>query len=314
MDELDPFALCIAIAAKGNVNIAPCLAALTDGISKIELSIVIHIVHDQNLDLDTIQQLFPSITIDEETQANKKLKIRTTRCPEHTSILKLWGTALASTDSQYAAVIDASCPPSKTWLATVAENIHKELPVFYGSVEPGWNLNDKNIIGYLIEYSQFKSPVECDKEYPGNNIIFKTSFLESRAELINDGFFKTFMLWKLEHEHHEKPYYVENMAVFYCKTFRFLHYMKRRRDHGRCFGASRLKQEHQPPRWVCIAFTPFLFLLRTARIHQWIKQKPELVKVYFRYIVTIISSEVAWSFGEFLGYSFGDKGACQHLD
>jgi hypothetical protein len=306
--------LCIAIATKGNVDIAPCLKALSQDIEDIALSITIHIAHDQDLELEIIQQLFPTCSLNSNTQTDTSLQIITTRCPDLTSILRLWGIALANTTEQYAAVIDASCPPSTGWLSIVAENVQKDIPVFYGSVEPGWNLNNVNIIGYIIEYSQFKSPIQCNNEYPGNNIIFKTSLLESKEELINDGFFKTFMLWKLEHEHNEKPQYFDNMAVFYFKTFQFLHYMKRRRDHGRCFGALRLKQEHQPPRWACIAFTPFLFLLRTARIYKWIKQKPELVKAYFRYISTIISSELAWSYGEFLGYSFGDNGACQHLD
>lgn len=314
MSGPEPASLCIAIAAKGHVDIEPCLGALSYDIDNIAFPVTIHIAHDQQLDLELIQRLIPSRPLNDDIGSNARFQVVTTQCHELTSIFKLWGIALAKAGEHYAAVIDASCPPSKEWLSTVVENIQKDITVFYGSVEPGWNLDNTNVIGYIIEYAQFKSPVQCDSEYPGNNIIFKTTLLGSKEDLISNGFFKTFMLWKLEREHSQKPQYSDNMPVIYFKTFQFLHYMKRRRDHGRCFAASRLEQKHQPPKWACLAFTPFLFLLRTARIYKWIKQKPELVSAFFRYISSIVCSEIAWSYGEFLGYGFGDNGTCQHLD
>ena len=307
MDRADADSLCIAIAAKGHVDILPCLQALSANIDHKE--IIIHIAHDQELSLESIQQ-----TLARSPSNGNTPRLLTTRCPDSTSILKLWGAALANTTTCYAAVLDADCPPTRQWLAGVMENIQHEKPAFYGSVEPGWELHDRNMIGYLTEYSQFKAPIDCDTEFPGNNIVFRTELLESAASLREEGFFKTFMLWKLAREHNDQPLYCDNMPVTYKKQFHFRHYIKRRRDHGRCFGATRLKQEQQPARWLCIAFTPFLFVLRTTRIFQWSKNKPEILKAFFFHLPTIIISELAWSWGEFLGYSFGDNGCCQHLD
>lgn len=304
--------LCIAIAAKGRVDVIPCLQALSANIADNEITI--HIAHDQELPLESIHQTLARNPSNDNAPRFRAPKLLTTRCPDSTSILKLWGAALANTSARYAAVLDAHCPPTQQWLAAVVENMQQEKPAFYGSVEPGWELRDRNIIGYLTEYSQFKAPIDCDTEFPGNNIVFKTELLESAASLRKEGFFKTFMLWKLTREHNDQPLYCDNMPIIYKKEFNFRHYIKRRRDHGRCFGATRLKQDQQPARWLCIAFTPFLFLLRTIRIFQWSKNKPDIFKACFFHLPTIIISELAWSWGEFLGYSFGDNGCCQHLD
>ena len=271
MNSHERASLCIAIAAKGHTDIRPCLEALSRDIENTVVPITIRIAHDKDFDLESMRHLFSCYTFNSESECNTAPRVITTQCPEMTSILKLWGAVLAEASEQYAAVIDANCPPSPEWLKTVIENINNDSLVFYGSVEPGWGSNNAKIIGYIIEYAQFKSPVQCDNEFPGNNIVFKTRLLEPKEKLINDGFFKTFMIWKLKQEYNETPKYIDNMSVLYFKDFKFLHYMKRRRDHGQCFGASRLKQDNQPPRWACIVFSPFLFLLRTARIFYWIK-------------------------------------------
>ena len=319
MSDVKPGSVHIAIAAKGKSDLSHCLEALTQDQS-LNLTVAVHIAHDQDLDISTLLQADsrfiqpacsdPAGNLDDTS----RIVIKTTRCPESTSILKLWGIALADASAHYVAVIDSSCPPSKNWLSTVATNIEKSIPVFYGSVEPGWPLTSRHSIGYLIEYAQFKSPVECDSEFPGNNIVFKTALLESRQALVQEGFFKTFMLWKLKQTHNTAPVYCQNMSVVYHKKFNFRYYLKRRKEHGRCFAGCRHQQDNQPPRWACILFTPWLFLLRTLRIYNWLKPKPQLFRAFLRFLPIIISSEIAWSYGEFLGYSFGEKGACRYLD
>lgn len=308
----------IAIAAKGKSDVKACLDALSQN-SLHGLEVTVHIAHDQELDLGSIIHGYSCYTpVNNADQSDledaPRIKIKATRCPESSSILKLWGMALADASAQYVAVLDSNCPPSKDWLSTVAENIGLSIPVFYGSVEPGWPLSSRHIIGYLIEYAQFKSPVECDSEFPGNNIVFKAELLGARQALINEGFFKTFMLWKLKQTHNMHPVYCQNMPVLYCKQFNAAHYLIRRKEHGRCFGACRHKQDKQPPRWLCILFTPALFLLRIIRIYRWQASKPQLLKAFLRFFPIIIISELAWSYGEFLGYSFGENGACRHLD
>lgn len=319
MGSPEPNSIHIAIAAKGIADLQPCLDALVAK-GNCNLKVTVHIAHDEPLDINTVIrhdscfiQSSPGNQA-EDLNDGSHIYIETIQCPKSTSILKLWGIALGTARAQYVAVLDSNCPPSSSWLSVVAKHINQSIPVFYGSVEPGWSLKSNHIIGYLIEYAQFKSPIECASEFPGNNIVFKASLLGPKHELINKGFFKTFMLWKLQNTSNTTPIYCEDMPVIYGKRFRFTHYMKRRQQHGRCFAACRLKQDNQPPRWACACFTPFLFLLRTLRIYRWLKPKPRLFKAFLWFSPIVICSEIMWSYGEFLGYTFGENDACQNLD
>lgn len=313
MSERSLPSLHIAIAAKGACDLTACLDALAAGSRDTKLATTIHIVHDQPVDISRHIRGNHRFSVNADAMAEGLIHVQTTRCPESTSILKLWGNAIANATADYIAVIDSNCPPADDWLVTVARCIEQDVPLFYGSVEPGWALDSQDSIGYLIEYAQFKSPVDCESEFPGNNIVFKAELLGPREALVNEGFFKTFMLWRLK-ERNTLPVYCDGMSVNYRKKFKFFHYMRRRMLHGRCFGGCRLKQRNQPSRMVCILFTPALFLLRTLRIYGWIKAKPELVKAFVRYLPIILCSEIFWSYGEFLGYSFGEGEACQYLD
>lgn len=313
MSEQAPARLHIAIAAKGACTLAACLDALAAGSRGVDFAITVHIAHDQPVDISGFVNGNHGFSFSPDEMDAGLIHLQTTRCPESTSILKLWGTAIANAAADYVAVIDSNCPPADEWLGTVARHIEQGIPLFYGSVEPGWALDSHDSIGYLIEYAQFKSPVDCESEFPGNNIVFKTELLGPRGALVSEGFFKTFMLWRLK-ERNMLPVYCDGMPVIYRKQFEFFHYLKRRLQHGRCFGGCRLKQQNQPPRLVCILFTPALFLLRTLRIYNWIKAKPGLVDAFVRHLPIILCSEIAWSYGEFLGYSFGEGEACQYLD
>ena len=314
-----PHSLHIAIAAKGDGDIWRCVEPLLRDYQH-NISLYLHIATDRDLDPNKILTYHPRLLLSEDPElfssadAEHKIALQLTRCPDNTSILKLWGIALANAKSEYVAVLDCHCPPATQWLLTVISHIEKSPPVFYGSVEPGWALSDRRIVGYLIEYAQFKSPIDCDSEFPGNNIVFKTTLLGKRDQLVEKGFFKTFMLWQLRERNNTSPIYCDNMPVNYRKTFQLKKYLQRRILHGRCFAACRTDLANQPPRWACILFTPFLFLLRSFRIFQWLKRKPQLLRAFYRFLPVIVISEIAWSYGEFMGYSFGERGACQHLD
>jgi hypothetical protein len=236
-------------------------------------------------------------------------------CPSGTSILKLWGVALAKSTGQYVAVLDIKCPPATGWLSSVLSEINKGSGIFFGPVDSGWNKMDRRIVGYLAEYAQFDSPLaeELD-EVPGNNLVCQRSLLDDAEKLQSEGFFKTFMVWRLEAEHDLVPGRLNEMIVKYKKPFRFTHYIKRRFIHGRCFGATRHDNAGQPSRLLCMGFTLLLPLLRTWRIYKAVRYRSDLRSAFYRFILLIMSSECAWSAGEFFGYAFGGRKYCNKLD
>lgn len=292
--------LSLAVAAKGACDLQLFLDALAaDGIIAVA-DVDVHIAHDGRWSIE------PSAIPD---------NVILHACPLDTSILKLWGVALARSTGQYVAVLDIKCPPAKGWLNSVMSEIDRSNAIFFGPVDSAWDKTDRRIVGYLAEYAQFDSPLAAElDEVPGNNIVCQRSLLDDAEKLQKQGFFKTFMVWRLAAEQHLIPERIDNMIVQYRKPFRFIHYIKRRFNHGRCFGATRHDNAGQPPRLVCLGFTVLLPLLRTWRIYRVVRNRSDLRSAFYRFILLIISSECAWSAGEFFGYAFGGRDYCDKLD
>ena len=234
--------------------------------------------------------------------------------PDNRSLLKLWGMGLSAASGKYLATLDARCPPAPNWIHTARKNIISEPSCFYGSVETKWAMGNINLLGYLIEYAQFKAPVSCISEYPGNNIVFKAELLDDQPTLSRLGFQKTFMLWRLEKSTGVKPHYSTDMPVFYGKEYSIPEYFFHLFRHGRCFASNRLSQVNQPSRIVCILFSPFVGILRIFRLFRNVFRKPSLLLSTILYFPLIFLAEHSWALGEFLGYGFGDGGACDRLE
>lgn len=236
-------------------------------------------------------------------------------CPRGTSILKLWGMAMAQGTQPFVAAIDLCCPPQPAWWARVRQEIERGTPLFFGPVDFEWSGIDARIAGYISEYAQFHSPLAAAlDEVPGNNIVCRRDLLEAPERLVSSGFFKTFMIWKLAREQHLEPQGFNDMVVVYRKPFAMWHYTKRRYIHGRCFAACRFNNAGQPSRAACLAFTPLLPILRIWRIYRVVVRYGDMQRAFFWQLPRVVLSEFAWSVGEFMGYAFGGRGYCDRLD
>lgn len=292
--------LSLAVAAKGHCQPQDFFAALDEAemLESPELEIII--AHDEP---------WPMM------HATLPRNVRLCACPRGTSILKLWGIAMGQGTQPFVAALDLRCPPQPAWWSRVRQEIERGTPVFFGPVDPGWNECDARITGYVAEYVQFHSPLASSlDEVPGNNIVCRRDLLETPDKLAADGFFKTFLIWKLARKQQLAPQGFDDMVVVYRKPFLMGHYAKRRYIHGRCFAASRFDNPGQPPRLMCLAFTPVLPWLRVWRIYRAVARHRDMKRAFFRQLPRVILSEFAWSAGEFMGYGFGGRDYCDHLD
>ena len=171
------------------------------------------------------------------------------------------------------------------------------------------------MIGYLVEYAQFKAPLPVvPGEVPGNNLVIRSDLLSTHEELENKGFFKTFLLWKLRDQSGLVPLPVQGMAVIYQKSCQLRRYTGRRYWHGRCFGATRHDNAGQPPRWACLLFSPLLPLIRVWRIWSVTGPHGQLRRAFIHFIFRIFLSELFWSMGEFTGYLSRNRSCCRKLE
>lgn len=235
--------------------------------------------------------------------------------PDLRSPLRLWGVALAAARGDAVAVLDASAPPRPGWLGAAREVSRQGRPLAYGPVLLDAPADDPAALSYLIEYAQFHPPARRDfAEVPGNNLVIRRDLLPPAERLLGQGFEKTFWIWQLAAERGIEPEPVEALEVGYRKWWPFGPYVRRRFHQGRCFAARRAATPGQPPWWLCLGFTPLLPPLRIWRIWQAARRAPALARVFWRQLWRIGLAELAWSFGEALGYASGPGSSSDRLD
>ncbi len=291
--------LSIAVAARGACDADAFIQAL------------------RRLDMLDTDQISIHIAADDEASfAGKQLaaNVQLQLYQPGTSILHLWGLALADCTQDYVAALDIKCPPAEGWLQAAQQAMRNDVALFFGPVNCRWRHDDKRIVGYLAEYAQFHSPLQDSlDEVPGNNIVCRRALLDDADTLRSKGFYKTFMIWRLQQQH-VQPQAVPSMVVEYAKPFATGHYLHRRYQHGRCFGATRHDNAGQPSRALCALFTPLLPWLRCWRIYRAICAQPQLKRAGLRFAPILFGSECAWSLGELAGYVAGGRQYCKHLD
>ncbi len=230
--------------------------------------------------------------------------VRIVSCPPGTPFFRLYATVLEQSDSEYVALLDAGCPPGQGWLAAAREQFHAATAIFYGPVECAWESGDPGMIGYLIEYAQFRRPLDPQLgEYPGNNIVFRRVLAEN-AVTEEGGFQKTFFLRRVEKVQGIQPRACDDMTVVYRKSYPWSCYLRRRMRHGRLYGSGHALSLGKR-RFLYAGGTIVLPLLRYWRILRAARRPPRLVREVVRFSVPIFISECAWSAGECLGYLAG---------
>ena len=290
----------ICVAAKGPCDPLRFLdALLAQGFFTDEAHDV-HMAHDA--DLPATERLLAA-------------GVRLHRRPEGTSILQLWGWAIAASSQAMVAVLDVNCPPAAGWWQAVQRERRAGGRLFTGPVLPGWRPDQREIVGYLVDYVQFHAPPDPSvREVPGVNLVCDRALLEPAASLADRGFFKTFMLWRLERERRMVPVRVGDLQVIYRRPLSPGRFLRRRYRHGRCFAGLRLEQPGQPGRVACILFAPALPPLKCWRIWRAARRHANLRVAFWRHLHWIALSEIAWSWGEFIGYGFGAGRTCADLD
>lgn len=226
------------------------------------------------------------------------------RHSSRTPFFEQYAAIIQQTSSHYIALLDASCPPGQAWLSAARQQMKAGTPVFFGPVNSGWPEKDSRNIGYLIEYAQFRAPIDPTlQEYPGNNLAFQRELLKE-VSLVGAGFQKTFFLRQIRGTLGIVPTPDNDMVVTYRKQYYPGYYLRRRHCHGRLYGASHAE---------VLGFRRFLYAagililpaLRYSRILRASRRAPTLSRSVLRFSMSILISECAWSAGECAGYLAG---------
>lgn len=277
--------IAIAASAKADHAILRERLATADMLNQPDVEVCVALLDDQDMD------------VPEDNLSVFRFSSRTPFFEQYADIIQ-------QTHSRYIALLDASCPPAQGWLPAVRQRMNDGTPVFFGPVNSGWPEKDSRNIGYLIEYAQFRAPIDPElPEYPGNNIVFQRELLRN-VSLVGKGFQKTFFLRQVKEKLGITPTACDDMPVTYLKQYGWGYYLRRRYCHGRLYGASHA-EVLGPWRFLYAAGILILPILRYSRILRASKRAPALSRKVLHFSMSILVSECAWSLGECAGYIAG---------
>lgn len=243
------------------------------------------------------------------------------------SVPVLHGMGIDKARGELVAVSESHVVFDQLW-ASVAIESHKltEASVIGGVVLPGENLKPVDSALFFCDYGQFL-PETSDKalaavqELPGNNIVFKRNTIGqtpdgSQKRFSENGFWKSFLLDEFKGNESERGHAIlsnPEMIVTYNRTMKLSSILKRRFDHGRCYGGMRRSSWTVVRRISYILLAPVVPPLLLFRLIRNLLPKRRYFLRFLGVIPLCMLFLLTWCVGEWIGWALGSGDSCQRL-
>jgi glycosyltransferase involved in cell wall biosynthesis len=227
----------------------------------------------------------------------------------------LFGIGIARASGQLIALTEGHCTFPPNWaVAAIAAHHATDSPVIGGAVEPGCELSPLDWALFCCDYGQFLPPLQAGPttDLPGNNIIFKRAILGSADSFASAGFWKTFFVHQLAAKG-LATLAEPRLAVVYHRHASLAQIIRRRYDHGRCFGAMRAPTMAPLRRAIYALAGPLLPWLLTYRLVQRMRAKPAYWVRFAAVLPRAFLMLLLWSIGEWVGHLAGAGRSCERL-
>lgn len=226
---------------------------------------------------------------------------------EPKSVPDLRAAGILVATGEIIAITEDHCIPEPDWYeAMSASHERHDNPAIGGAVD---NAATDHIIDWAVffcEYSNFISPVDDGivHDLPGPNVSYKRGALMELEEMIREGYWETFLHWKLESEGFQlrsDP----TVRVLHKKDFRFWSFFLERFHYARAFAGTRNESIPLSKRLFYLAFSPALPPMLIRRIWKRVWKRRRHLREFAAALPIILLFMVAWACGEFTGYAIG---------
>ena len=226
---------------------------------------------------------------------------------EPKSVPELRSAGILASRGRIVAITEDHCIPEPRWyLSMVESHRHHAEPAVGGAVD---NAAVDRIVDwavYFCEYSSFMSPVPAGPapDLPGPNVSYKREVLEDLDDLIRDGYWETFLHWRLQELGHELVM-DPAVRVLHRKHFRFLDFLRERFHYGRAFAGNRNRFVSAGRRWTYFLLSPLLPPVLVLRIGRRVWSRKRNLGAFAASLPLIGAFMLAWAAGEWVGYALG---------
>jgi GT2 family glycosyltransferase len=159
---------------------------------------------------------------------------------------------------------------------------------------------------YFCEYSNFTSPLPegVTHDLPGPNVSYKRAALDQLRDMLQDGYWETFLHQRLESLGYQL-YADPSIKVYHKKHFTFGSFLSERFHYGRWFGGVRNEFVSTPKRIFYLLLSPLLPPLILKRLITRVRSRGRHWNEFVRCLPYIGVFTLAWAAGEFTGYLTG---------
>lgn len=204
------------------------------------------------------------------------------------------------------------CVFDEDWFSRIHDS-HLRYPdaVIGGSVENGSCERLIDWAAYFCDYGNFMRPFPTgpSADLPGSNVSYKKKVLEDVCgDLLDAGVWEnrlyqrllaTGMTLRID----------PSIVAYHIKTFNFSEFILQRYYFGRSFAAYRFARGLLLKRMWYLAISLFLPPILVWRYAKCCFSRKRFRIKFIKTLPLQIIFAVAWSFGEFMGYAFGDGGS-----
>lgn len=231
------------------------------------------------------------------------------------SLPRLCGVGIARARGRLVAITEGHCVFAPTWAASaIAAHRRSASPAIGGAVEPAPTLGPLNRALYYCDYGSFLRPLADGPAHdlPGNNVVFTREAIARAGDTAATGFWKTFFCRALQQEG-ATLLMDSSLIVVYHRRLSLVCLIRRRYDHGRCWGAMRAERSGTASRVFYGMAAPLMPWILTYRLIRCLWPKRQVRQSLVRLLPLCWLIFAIWIVGEWTGNWFGAGTSCERL-
>lgn len=234
-------------------------------------------------------------------------EVRLIAFDERKSVPELRSAGILASRGEVVVITEDHCLATEGWYEALvrAHQAHPD-PAIGGAVD---NAAIERIVDwavYFCEYSNFISPVPHGvvHDLPGPNVSYKRAALDTMRDMVERGYWETFLHQRLESAGHQL-WSDPSIVVLHKKHFRFRDFLSERFHYGRWFAGTRNEFSGPLRRLFYLVFSPLLPPLIISRIARRVLGRRRHYDAFVKALPLILVFMVAWATGEFVGHLLG---------